>query len=77
MDELLNVIATQRPLPVPTPPQAALVLEDLILLQDQLLFSFRVVLENNLPLSPDVRQQLFQMHDNTSGMVRNVLSKMK
>jgi hypothetical protein len=73
MDDLLNAIATQRPdLPTPTP-QAALVLEDLILLQDQLLFSFRVVLENNLPLSPDVRQQLFQMHDNTSGMVRKVL----
>lgn len=77
MDELLNAIATQRPIP-PTPPVAAsVVLEDLILLQDQLLFSFRVVLENNLSLSPDVRQQLFQMHDNTSGMVRNVLSKMK
>ncbi len=75
MDELLNAIATQRPSP-PQPPQAAaLVLEDLILLQDQLLFSFRVVLENNLPLSPDVRQQLFQMHDNTSGMARKVLSK--
>jgi hypothetical protein len=76
MDDLLNAIATQRPDPTPAPPPpAAVVLEDLILLLDQLLFSFRVVLEHNLPRSPDVRQQLFQMHDNTSGMVRKVLSK--
>jgi hypothetical protein len=73
MEELLNAIATQRPNPKPTPPAAALVLEDLVLLQDQLLFSFRVVVENNLPLSPEVRQLLFQMHDSTSGMVRKIL----
>jgi hypothetical protein len=36
------------------------------------LFAFRMVLENNLPLPPDVRLQLFQMHDNVCGIARKL-----
>lgn len=77
MDDLLRAIATQKPLPVQTATlsERETCLQVLVLLQDQVLHAFRMVLQNNLPLSPDVRQQLFQMHDNTSGIARKVLSK--
>jgi hypothetical protein len=75
MDDLLRAIATQKPLP--TQPAAASserdkCMQDLVLLQEQVLFAFRMVLENNLPLPPDVRLQLFQMHDNVCGIARKL-----
>jgi hypothetical protein len=76
MDDLLRAIATQKPLPTQTqaPPASERdkCLHDLVLLQEQVLFAFRMVLENNLPLPPDVRLQLFQMHDNVCGIARKL-----
>lgn len=72
MDELLNAIATVKPLTTAPPAAPSSSREDalreLVCLQEQVMFAFRMVIENNLPLPPDARLALFEMHDSVRGI---------
>lgn len=71
LDDLLRAIETGHPPPMSPPPQAATTLDERNLwmefaqLQSQLLFMYRMVIQNNLKLSDETRALLIKLHTET------------